>query len=88
MSEIIDGANTDWLRLAQSAYQDSSSFLDAGPRREIEQDLRQFQGVHPPGSKYLSESYRTRARFFRPKTRTVIRRNEANRKLRDDIPRG
>ena len=66
-----------FLTLARDAYTDSTSYFDAGPRREIEAALRQFQGLHPHGSKYLHESYRARSRFFRPKTRAAIRKNEA-----------
>jgi hypothetical protein len=75
--QIINGRQSDWLRIAQSAFDDSSNFLNAGPRRDIEQAIRQFQGRHPAGSKYLSDTYRARSRFFAPKTRTVIRKNEA-----------
>jgi hypothetical protein len=39
--------------------------------------LRQFQGLHPQGSKYLSDAYRARSKFFRPKTRAAVRKNEA-----------
>ncbi|HOX27379.1 MAG TPA: hypothetical protein PLL30_17035 [Candidatus Krumholzibacteria bacterium] len=66
-----------WLTLARDAFSESTSFFDAGVRSEIEQDLRQFQGQHPPGSKYGSDTYRTRSKFFRPKTRGAIRKNEA-----------
>jgi len=67
----------DFLALAQDAYSESSDFFDAGVRLDIEQDLRQFQGQHPHGSRYLSESYRSRSKFFRPKTRAAVRKNEA-----------
>lgn len=69
--------NTNWLQLAQEAYTSSTSYFDASIRRQIESDLRQFQGLHPQGSKYLAESNRARSRLFRPKTRTAIRKNEA-----------
>lgn len=68
---------TDALTLARDAYRDSTTYFDTGIRHEIERDLRQFMGLHPSNSKYLSELYRTRSRFFRPKTRSVIRKNEA-----------
>jgi hypothetical protein len=76
-NNIINGRETDWMRLAQAAYDDSTNYLNAGIRRDIEQDIRAFQGLHPAGSKYLSDAYRARSRFFAPKTRTVIRKNEA-----------
>jgi hypothetical protein len=43
----------------------------------VEAAIRQFQGVHPVGSKYHSDAYKTRSRLFRPKTRAAIRKNEA-----------
>lgn len=67
----------DWLQLAREAYTSSTNYFDASIRRQIESDLRQFQGLHPHGSKYLAESNRSRSRLFRPKTRTAIRKNEA-----------
>jgi hypothetical protein len=39
--------------------------------------LRAFQSKHPADSKYNSEAYKFRSRLFRPKTRSVIRKNEA-----------
>lgn len=75
--DVINGKQSDWLKIAQFAFSDSTDYLNAGIRREIEQDIRQFQGMHPSQSKYLSDAYKTRSRFFRPRTRTVIRKNEA-----------
>lgn len=66
-----------WLTLARDAFSESTTYFDSGIRSDVEQDLRQFQGQHPSGSKYLSDMYRTRSRFFRPKTRSAIRKNEA-----------
>ena len=66
-----------FLALARDAYTESTNWFDAGPRREIEADLRQFQGQHPVGSKYLSPDYRARSNLFRPRTRSIIRKNEA-----------
>jgi hypothetical protein len=69
------GPETDWVGLARDAYQASSSYFDANVRHQIEADLRQAQGQHPTGSKYLAD--KTRSRLFRPKTRATIRKNEA-----------
>jgi dihydrodipicolinate reductase len=33
--------------------------------------------VHPAGSKYLTDTFRARSHFFRPKTRSAIRKGEA-----------
>jgi hypothetical protein len=66
-----------WLGIARDAYSESTTFFDAGVRREIEEDLRRFYGLHPSGSKYLSPAYAHRSRFFRPRTRAAIRKHEA-----------
>jgi hypothetical protein len=66
-----------WLDLARDAYSASNSYFDASIRSGVEADLRQFQGQHPVGSKYVGESGRGRSKLFRPKTRSVIRKNEA-----------
>lgn len=74
-----DAATTvgsDWLSLARDAFQASSTYFDSSVRSQVEADYRQAQGLHPSGSKYLAE--RTgRSKLFRPKTRAVIRKNEA-----------
>lgn len=65
------------LQLARDAYTGSTDYFNANIRRAIEDDLRQFQSRHAPDSKYNSDAYRTRSRLYRPKTRSVIRKNEA-----------
>ena len=66
-----------WLGLAHSAYVQSTSYFDTSIRKVLVEDLRQFQGTHPSGSKYLSDPWRARSKFFRPKTRSAVRKNEA-----------
>lgn len=70
-------ARPNWLQMARDAHLGSTSYFDSSIRRQIEQDLLQFQGEHPLGSKYRHDSYRLRSRLFRPKTRGAIRKNEA-----------
>ncbi|MGL5004179.1 MAG: portal protein, partial [Casimicrobium sp.] len=65
------------LELARSAFSVSTTFFDASIRPAIEADMRQFQGLHPAGSKYNADAYKGRSRLFRPKTRTAVRKNEA-----------
>jgi hypothetical protein len=69
--------STTALKLAQEAYQSSTSYFDASIRKQVESDIRQFQGQHPTGSKYHSDAYRARSRLFRPKTRSAVRKHEA-----------
>jgi hypothetical protein len=70
-------ATPDWVALARDAFSASTNWFDASVRQQIEGDLRQFQGQHPAGSKYLAEANKGRSKLFRPKTRTTIRKNEA-----------
>ena len=67
----------DYLKLAQEAFESSSSFLDANYRSDWEYSLKAFRNEHASGSKYVDEAYKSRSRLFRPKTRSIIRKNEA-----------
>ncbi len=70
-------APLNYLQISQEAFTESTTFFDNSIRPQAEAGLRQFQGVHPKGSKYHSEAFRGRSRIFRPKTRATIRKNEA-----------
>lgn len=70
-------AGTDWLKLARDAFTSSTSYMDANWRKTWEDSIAMFQSRHPTGSKYNSEAYKHRSRLFRPKTRSVVRKNEA-----------
>lgn len=67
----------DYLKLARDAYRASTTFFDANIRREIENDLRQWQSQHSQDSKYNSPRYAGRSKLFRPKTRSSIQHAEA-----------
>lgn len=67
----------NWLDLAKTAYDDSTSYVDTNFRRQWETNLAHFQNKHATDSKYNSEAYQHRSRLFRPKIRSVIRKNEA-----------
>lgn len=66
-----------WLAMAREAHTASQTYFDSSIRRDIIEDMRQVQGMHPSGSKYYSDMFKTRSRLFRPKTRAAIRKNEA-----------
>lgn len=68
---------TDWLQIAKDAFTSSSNYLDANLRKTFERNIALFQSRHPTGSKYLSTAYKSRSRLFRPKTKSVVRKNEA-----------
>ena len=67
----------DFLQIAREAFSSSTTYFDSSIRAKVERNIRQFQGVHPVGSKYHSDAYRGRSRLFRPKTRSSIRKNES-----------
>jgi hypothetical protein len=64
-------------RLAQEAYDSSTDWLDSGRRAAWTDSLRAFQSLHPTASKYLSRDFMYRSALFRPKTRAMIRSDEA-----------
>src|SRR3990167_11289610 len=66
-----------WLKLAQDAFSRSTNYFDNNYKQRWEDDLRMFQSKHPRDSKYISDNYKYRSRIFRPKSRSVIRKNEA-----------
>lgn len=67
----------DWLEISRQAYEGSTSYMDTNLRAQWERNLRQWQSKHPVGSKYLSDTYKGKPKFFRPKTRAAIRKHEA-----------
>ena len=69
--------NAEFLQLARDAYKGATGYFDSSIRRKIERAMDHFQNKHPSGSKYNTESYKYRSKGFRPKTRSVIRKNEA-----------
>lgn len=70
-----------WVKLARDAFQRSTTYFDNNIRKRMESDLRMFQSKHPPDSKYNSEEYKFRSKIFRPKSRSVLRKNEATAAL-------
>ena len=68
---------TDWLKIAADAYQASTTYIDSNYRKRWEDDIKAFQSKHASDSKYNSEAYKHRSKIYRPKSRSVVRKNEA-----------
>jgi hypothetical protein len=68
---------TDWLKVATDAFEASTTYIDANHRQKWDANIRAFNSKHPVGSKYLSDSFKHRSKGFRPKTRSIVRKNEA-----------
>lgn len=71
------GELIDWGKRAKDAYRFSTTYVDSNYRQQWDDSIRAFNNLHPSSSKYNSESFRKRSNLFRPKTRAVIRKNEA-----------
>jgi hypothetical protein len=67
----------DWLGLATEAYKVSTSYIDSNYRKQWDDDIRAFHSKHASDSKYNSDAYKFRSQIFRPKPRSIIRKNEA-----------
>jgi hypothetical protein len=70
-----------WLKLAKDAFSRSTNYFDNNYKKQWEDNLRMFQSKHPRDSKYNSDAYKFRSRIFRPKSRSVVRKNEATAAL-------
>lgn len=71
------GDDTNWLALARASYRASTSYMDANFRKTFEDGIRAFNNQHPSDSKYSAPAYDKRSKLYRPKVRSVIRKNES-----------
>lgn len=76
-SPEVSQSEPRWDQLAKDSYRDSTSYVDSNYRRNWEDSLRAFNNQHPMDSKYNMDVFRKRSHSFVPKTRAVIRKNEA-----------
>lgn len=67
----------NWLHRARDAFRFSTNYVDSNYRNNWEDSIRAFNNQHPSASKYNSDLFRKRSNLFRPKTRAIIRKNEA-----------
>ena len=74
---VMDTEDIDWLARAAAAYQASTSFMDTNYRKAWEDSIRAFHSQFPNDSKYNNPAYDKRSKLYRPKTRTIIRKNES-----------
>ena len=82
-AQTADGGNlsgsddASWLKRAQAAFRSSTTYMDNNLRKGWDDSIRMFNNQHPSDSKYNSPAYDKRSKLFRPKIRSVIRKNEA-----------
>ncbi len=73
MSEADGGL----LTRCQEVRRVSKTYFEQGPVSEMQEAYDRFYSRHPAGSKYNTEAYAKRSKFFRPKTRISVRALEA-----------
>lgn len=64
-------------KIARESWNSSTSWLNAARRGDWSNSLRAFASDFPQGSKYTSGAYQHRSKLYRPKTRAMVRRDEA-----------
>ena len=69
--------NTDWLQRARDAYRFSTTFVESNYSLNWAESIEAFNSRHVASSKYKKQDFDKRSQIFRPKTRTIIRKNEA-----------
>ena len=70
-------SDIDWLKRAKDAFRFSTTYVDSNYRKKWEDSIRAFNNQHSSDSKYNTDLFRKRSNMFRPKTRSIIRKNEA-----------
>jgi len=73
----FDTNQPNWRRRMRDSWQFSTSFVDSNYRKNWDDSIRAFNNQHPGDSRYNTETFRKRSNIFVPKTRSIIRKNEA-----------
>lgn len=77
LPEKKDDKQPNWINRAKDAFRFSTTYVDSNYRNNWEDSIRAFNNQHPSSSKYNSDLFKKRSNLFRPKTRAIIRKNEA-----------
>lgn len=65
------------LKITRDAWATATDYTDANYRKDWELGLRYFDGRHAADSKYYHDRYKHRSKGFRPKSRSWLRKLEA-----------
>lgn len=76
-NDDLSPSDQAWEKRAKSAFQSSTMYVDANYRKQWDDSIRAFNNQHSGDSKYSQPAFDKRSKVFRPKTRSVIRKNEA-----------
>jgi len=75
--EQAEDQTYDWMRVAKESWRSSTSFFDTNYRKRIEDGISAFNSKHSQDSKYNTQAYQKRSNIYRPKLRSIERKNEA-----------
>lgn len=67
----------DFLKLIRQAESSSARYISQVNRRGWTQSYKAYNNEHFAGSKYTRPEWRNRSKFFRPKTRTAVKKDMA-----------
>jgi len=72
------GADVDWLYMARCAYDSSERWTQINLRATWARNLAHYRSEHGPDSAFNDPSNKHRAKHFWPKTRTLVRDQQAS----------
>lgn len=69
--------DSDFLSMVREAENQATTYMNQVNRRSWTQSYRAYNSKHFDGSKYLSDDFRNRSKFFVPATRKAVRKDMA-----------
>jgi hypothetical protein len=73
----LAGYHDEFLRLTRAGLDEGQSFFERELQERVAANYKLAQSEFPAESKYVKPEYKHRARFFRGKTESALRQNEA-----------
>lgn len=73
----FDPVQPNWGKRMRDSWSFSTSYVDSNYRRNWDDSIKAFNNQHSADSRYNTETFRKRSNIFVPKTRAIIRKNEA-----------
>lgn len=75
--QVGDLTTAQWFSLAKEAAQASTTFFDENYRAMLDDSIKMFKSEFPTGSRFNHPGMQNMSHMFRPKTRSVVRKQEA-----------
>jgi len=71
-------SGVDWVMMAQRAYESSETWMQVNLRHTWSRNLAHYRSEHGPDSAFNDPANKHRAKHFWPKTRTLVRNQQAS----------